>query len=552
MLHGEAPHGDLPHGDMDLSTSLSIADALDALLEKPWLARSWWLRAKPRDASTATTPPTLLDVDLSTDGHKTYPADAEEIQLDEAIIVPYSVSFGLDGLWGVASMDLGEIVIGNPRGERTSLLDEDWVGRQADVYVGPRGGLMIQFARVAQLLSGQIQWQRPTITLQVYDHSFLFDRKVQDSSFYAGTGGLEGGAEIEGNPKPLLFGQLRQLEPTLVDGTNRIYQIHDGQMQSVDAVRDQGIALAFDADVADITTATPGAGEYATSLATGYIKLGSTPIGTVTGDFKGHNSSSYGYVDDVAGLTKLLAVDYAGLTDPGELDLVAFTALEAHTATMGHWTGTQSQTVRDVLSIFHQAAASWVWLQPNKVLTVGRITDPDAATVDFSLTVSTDEDNPRDDLREEPWEVQPWEIPVGRVLVGYRRYFRTMSDSELAGAVPEATRKDYAEEYRFAKAEDAAVFVQTPDAAEITILTQLDSSADAQALADEQLALRKVSRRLGRFAPRTGLIKRGIGDVFSLTDDRLPTSPKKWVIVGVENAAEREGTADEITWECFG
>ncbi len=105
---------------------------------------------------------------------------------------------------------------------------------------------------------------------------------------------------------------------------------------------------------------------------------------------------------------------------------------------------------------------------------------------------------------------------------------------------------------RFVKAEDAPTFVQIPEAAEITILTNLDSSVDAQSLADEQLAMRKELRSRAVFASRTGLISRGVGDTFELTDDRLPTSPKKWSIIAVDNVAAAAGQDDRIVFTCYG
>lgn len=622
-LHGEVAHGDLAHGDFDLDYSNSIADALEEILEKPWLDRTWWLRAKPRDASTSTDPPTLLDVDLSTDGHRTYPDDAEELQLPEAIVSPYSVGISLEGLWGTASMDFGLVVIGNPRGTFTHLADEDWVGRQADVYVGPRGGTQVQFGRVGRLLSRQIQWDRDTLSLQVDDYGFLFDRPIQETSYLGresvtgtdltftastdkitspggGTdlsvfadydyikvlgsagnsgllkissaatgeiqvdatvtglvdeaagpsvtieGALQGGDDLKGRPIPILLGIERQFEPVLVDGPNHIYQMSAGAMEAVLSASDGRSALTFDADVADITLASPAPGEYATCLATGHLRLGENPEKVPTVAAKGHNGSAYGYVETFAGLAKLLAVTFAGLSDPGELDGVALASLANHTAVMGHWTGLESQSIRSVMQRFCQDAGAWLWLRPDKVMTGGRVTDPDLATADFELNAQ------KDDLRMEPWDVQPFEIPVGRVRVGYRRYSRVLSNTEVLGSVSQDDRKDAGEEYRFAKAEDADVFVQIPDADEIEILTNLDTEADAQAFADEQLALRKKPRRLGTFAPRKGLIKRGLGNVFSLTDNRLPTSPKKWVILGLRNEAAQSGEADEITWTCFG
>jgi hypothetical protein len=544
MLHGEAPHGDFPLGDFDPSASLSIADALDNILSKPWLPRSWWLRALPRDEATSTNPPTLIPVDLSTDGHRTFPTDAEEIHLPEALTTPYSLQFRISrGLWGQSKTSFGQIVIGDASLKHRALAGHDWVGRQCDTYVGPRGGIQVQFARVARLLSRRISYDTTTLSIVADDHGLILDNPIQ-RTFFTGAGGLEGGDEIKGQPKPLVLGQVRHVLPILVDSATNTYQVHDGAYESATGVEDQGIAVTFNADVADITASTPPAGTYNTSLATGFIKFGTAPE-VLTMDAGGHNSSALGFVNKISGLLRLLATTFAGLLDPSELDTVAFTALESHTAVMGAYI-TSPMTIRKVMEILHQSAGSFGWLQPNKILTVGRITDPDAATPDFTIDASKDE------VRDSPWNMIPWEIPVQRVIVGYRRYYRTVDPTDLDSTKTLAERKDYCQDYRFATAHDAPTVTQEPEAAEITILTNIDTDADAQAFADEQLALRKELRRLGTVAPRVGIIKRGPGDVFSLIDNRLPDSPKKFVIVGVVNAAATEGRADNVVWECFG
>ena len=185
-LRAAESRGGLTRGAFDLDYSESIADAVDALLEMPGLPRSWWLRARPRDADTATDPPTLIEVNLSTDGHRLRPDDpdyATLAELKEALVAPYDVSITLDGLWGVASMDVGLIVIGDPAGTYRHLAGEDWVGRQADVYVGPRGGRQVEFARVGQLLSRQISYDRPTLQIHADDYGFLFERPIQEHSY---------------------------------------------------------------------------------------------------------------------------------------------------------------------------------------------------------------------------------------------------------------------------------------------------------------------------------------------------------------------------------
>lgn len=569
---GDGPIGEFELGGFDIADAFSEADALESLLSSPWLEREWLFRAQPRDADTSTDPPTLLNVDLSTSGHQMFPVDAgypdvdgvlNVLQLAEAVILPYSLAFGLEGqLWGVVSTTVGDIVIDDSRDAKIitetggsevplrSLADEDWIGRNVDVHVGPRRGRQSQFGKVAVLNSRQISYDRSTLTVIVDDYSFIFGRPLQ-TNFFAGTGGLEGTAEIEGRPKPLVLGKVRQCEPILVDGvttpSNPIYQIHDGSIQSISSVDVAGLALVFDADVADITTATPAAGEFSTSLATGYVMLGAKPDGVVTcSEVEGHNSSSFGYVETVGGLTKLLAVTFAGLDETAELDAVAFNAIElSFDAIMGGYF-TAPVTIRDALIVFQNSALTTLWLRPEKVLTIRRITDPSAATADFAL------DAGRDDIAHDPWEVLPFEIPIGRVFVGYRRYSRRLSDTEVDASVSLTVRRDLSQEYRFATAEDLPTFVQIEDAREIVILTNLDDVADAQTIADEQLALRKGLRSLATFSLRSGLIKRGMGDVLELTDDRLPTSPKRFVVLDVVNEAAHAGAADVITVVCFG
>lgn len=60
---------------------------------------------------------------------------------------------------------------------------------------------------------------------------------------YAGSGTLEGGDDLTGKPKPLCFGKVLNVAPPMVDSTKLIFQVHDGALASLDAVRDRGVAL---------------------------------------------------------------------------------------------------------------------------------------------------------------------------------------------------------------------------------------------------------------------------------------------------------------------
>ncbi len=557
------PLNDFELTGFDLTNSLSIADALDTLLERPELDRSWLFEAFPRDPDIFTVPITTVPVRLSTDGTKFLPSDTNELQYHQAINTPFDLQSSLNSkLHSQAISRSGKVVIGDGANTHRFLMDLDWTGRECNIFVGPTDGKQVEFALIGKLLSMGISSNRSQLSVIVNDFSFIFSRPLQNT-FYLGTGGLEGDVEIIGRPKPILLGIRDQFEPVLVDGVRRIYQINDGSYEALEKVRDQGIdtAFTFNADVADIEASTPPVNTFNTSLATGFFRLGSDPAGVVTVRAKGDNGSIYGYIDQVAGLVTYLTVIKAGLIDPGELDSVAFSKLETYTAPMGVYYGDKGSskdlnslpTILDAINRFLSSARAWGRLLPNKIQTVGRINVDLLANPIFEVT--------QDEIRTgSSWSDNPYEIEVGRVLVGYKPYDKILSDANLDAAVPLATKRDFQKTYRIEKEEDTPgppdsnnTFTQIPDAQEVVILTDLDSSTDAKALAVEQFALRKLRRRVVNIGVRKGLIKRSIGDVLTLIDEKLPSGgPKNFVIIGMLNSASRAGVDDVIQWECYG
>ena len=541
MLFGDNAFGSHSYGHSEDSSA--VASVLTDLLSKPYLDRTWIIRAKPRDESTSTDPPTLLSVDVSTLGYRSLPTDDEEIQFFQAVKSPYAVRFGLGNrVFGHVSNRFGQVVLDNSVGDLTSHFGEDWIGREIDIHVGPSSGPLVLFALVAKLLSRSISIDLNSCTILVDDYGFLFDDNLQENT-YAGTGGLEGGSEIEGNPKPICIGSCRQIEPILVDGANRVYQVHDGSVKSISGVDVKGLGLTFRNDVADITTASPLSGEYSTSLSTGYVKLGSDPSGVVTcPHVEGHNSSSLGYVDTLGDVIKLLSTVYGDLDGTANIDPVAFSSVSSKTAKMGAYIEQKGVKIRTVIEQVNISSETFTWLKPDKVLTVGQITDPAGASVDFSVD--------RTDILS--WDLSVWEIPIWKVTVGYRPYHRVLSDTDLDSSIALATRKDLGQAHRFVTSEDSSVKVQIARAREVTILTSLDSSTDAQSLADSQLALRKKTRYRLRISLSTGIILRGIGDIIQVSDERLPGSPRKFAVVSVDNRAETNNSPAVIILECFG
>lgn len=135
-----------------------------------------------------------------------------------------------------------------------------------------------------------IQGNKLRLTLRV--DATAFDANVLTAS-YAGTGGAEGGTDLKGTPKPLIFGRARNVEPVLIDEINSVFQFSGyGPIQAVNALFER--ASSFGAATADYPTyaalvaASIATGRWATCLAQGMVRLGAPPAGVITGDVDGH------------------------------------------------------------------------------------------------------------------------------------------------------------------------------------------------------------------------------------------------------------------------
>jgi hypothetical protein len=104
---------------------------------------------------------------------------------------------------------------------------------------------------------------------------------VVSTNTYAGTGGLEGGTDLKGKPKPRAGATLNVSAP-LVDSANLIYQVHDGRSATCRRVRPRHRARRRAPTTRRRPTCRPTRRRPAVPRAGrrgGYFRLGSTPTG---------------------------------------------------------------------------------------------------------------------------------------------------------------------------------------------------------------------------------------------------------------------------------
>lgn len=397
------------------------------------------------------------------------------------------------------AVQAGELLLANGDGDMDSL-GGNWAiaGRTATIYRAPHRRPThaarstwetIATLRTAAAFGGTQQLRMPM-------KSGAPDLAEAICNTYTGAGGINGDPQLAGQNKPRLFGLVRNLAPVQIDAIAHIFQINDGAMSQVLAVRDMGNALNFAGDVASFSalqSATMADGTYRTCLATGHIRVGGVPI-RLTVDARGSTGSG-GYPATAGALAAQIINTYAATTTTA----AAFGAWRAAEAGIYLRGG----TVADALDrLAAGLATAWWGTDVAGNWTGGTLVAPEVQGTGLALGPSS--------LAQPPEEVPSTSPPWWRASVGYQRLDVVQSGADLVSVLSAADRDYYGRQQRTATATDRTVRTAYPlavDGQEVPGV--LDGAGDAAAVAADMLALFKVPRRAWtvRLGANTGRIR---------------------------------------------
>ena len=193
---------------------------------------------------------------------------------------------------GSASMALRIDVLRNsglfPRAERY-----DWAGAQALLYRLVDGTLVdLATMRVERFAMEDFALG---LTLSVDPEPFEADVLFNE---YAGTTGIEGGANLKGTPKPWVFGRALNVEPVFIDEIDNVFQVSAyGPVSAIPAIYERGASFGTSvgdfADYAALVAEVLAPGQWATCLALGLFRLGAPPAGVITCDVDGDTTVGF-------------------------------------------------------------------------------------------------------------------------------------------------------------------------------------------------------------------------------------------------------------------
>lgn len=433
-----------------------------------------------------------------------------------------------------SSPSIGEIELNNVDGELNYLADYALDNGNCTLSLVREDGTIIDYM-FGKITTSHCNNSKVFLTVnslgEVLARQHPFDKFKGDNVLPLGVEGIA--TDIKGNPKPKVFGSVKNATPVLVNTAKLIYQFSSRDDCTVTAVYDKGAFLtastAVFANVNELVSATATqipAGYFGRYK--GYVRLGATPVGTITGDASSSSSSAGDVIQGILAEAGIVFNEGSktALNPVGEIGIYA----------KGDET-TASLLGRVVSSI----GAYWYFV--GDIVYASLIAF--ATTPAFELTVSE-----IIGIERTATGIGTNGVPISACNIQYGKIETVQQESDLAGVVTAERKAFLSQEYRNTFAFDSSVIARHALAEPIKIDSVLLNEADANAVA---------TRLLNMFKTRTDIVNitavvaeipaLKIGDGVEVFTERLGyENGKLLTIVGYEVDAKRK----RIVLECIG
>ena len=454
---------------------------------------------------------------------------------------PATFSRSMSGISGRAGQSFGELTILNPDNAIAALGEDFFDGRTLTLKWGDRDGSYASFTTILVATMETVGIEKDRISIRLRDKSVTLDSPFATVK-YAGNNelplGVEGTADdIKDQIKPRIFGRIALMQPVLVNTAKLIYQVNAGPVDAVLNAFDGGAYLTKATDylsLSDMYAYDPPAGQWRAYPPLGLIRLGSTPINTLSVSVV----ESWDHLDNTAaGLVQRI------LTEKGMTDWVSadFTALNQDNAGSIGIVVEGDETTASLLDRICASVGAWWGFDALGRFRIARFEAPGGSPV-ATLT---------DDLIIDAERQPETQMPFWSVKVKADINYIPQDKNGLAGVVPEDRAAWLKEAAREQKAENATVKATRLLAEEITYDTSLNGISIAQAEAARRLNLYAVRRDVVNLTlanPQGYYTTLDLGSVINLASPRLGYGTGRLMTITAVGVDYQQNTLDLVCW----
>lgn len=462
----------------------------------------------------------LMEVDVQVGGEETtrylsnkgYVTGASDVPVNTiytpAIVggVKFTEKLALDG---TPSLSYGDIELSNSTGDRDSWLNDVWSNRSVRVYIGDATWARSDFYKVFDGIVVSIDSRkRDRINLKLSDKMQRLNTPVSEIKL------IDVAPETTSQEKdkliPLCFGECHNVTPLLVNAAEHEYQVHNGPIEDIIEVRDNGVPV----------TVTK-------LLNTGKFRLTNAPAGTITCSVQGDKTGGV-YTNNAANLIKRIVTTYGNATTrftDSDIDLTNFTAFAAaNPQPVGVYLSDRKNVVEICNDLAKSIGARAAMSRLGKLYMVKLHLPPAAQGTLVTASSMVDKSLQIDNLPP----------VVAGVQIGYCKNW-TVQNS-LSTGIPAAHIELYATGWLTTTVTDEAVaglykLYTEPVMTETMLLTEADAKAEAQ----RRLDMFKIQRKVVQYEGFGDLMFEKMGDSQTIQHERFGlTAGATGQIVGLE------------------
>jgi hypothetical protein len=417
-----------------------------------------------------------------------------------------ALSFNIDLFDGADPLTTGKAAAGvlnitDPEGELDSLLDLAWDGAPITLRRGSDDTLFSSWPVVANLTAAGLLSNLRTKELDLRDLGWQLATAELHGQRYGGTGGADGDATVTvGTMKPYAAGYVFNVTPARVNAVLLIFQVSYSSVRAITAVRDGGIALTHGADYPSweaLAAATVAPATYATCLALGLFRLGSSPQKDVTADVEGDNDTIDGqaFPRTRGQIARRIATRLGTvmLDEGSQFDFAALAAFESKQPAPVGWYWSDAISKADALNEVMRGCLGWWFVRLNGQFALGLVEDPASGSPDFTLAYPAPGSGEAR-LGEPQLIVQ---LPPRRAtFIGFQKNYTPQQASALGLGLTQTEVANYGSVSLYAAAVDGWTANSYPTSQVVTVDGGYRDAADAATEAFRQQKLWSVPRGL--------------------------------------------------------
>lgn len=413
---------------------------------------------------------------------------------------------------GQTSLSYGDVSINNYNGSLDSWIDYVWAGRPIKVYMGDptadRWSFRCIFAGIVEDISFS---GANSINLSIRDKLQRLNMPVSDK-LLGNYGSKFDNNQNKEQIRPLVFGEVHNITPLLVDDVLLQYMVHDGLIERIIEVRDNGVPI-----------------EYVPNLINGTFTLLYPAMGAVTCSVQGDKyyidssgTTQLGYVNNIPKIIQRIITGYGSPSEAitaSEMDLVNFDLMAtSHPQASGVYISDRSN-ILEVCQVLATSVGIQLTATRTGKLRLVKLSIPEAGDIiidDNSIVLNSLQINNK--------------LPVkSSIKLGYCKNW-TIQTGILTGVLEEH-KSLYTQEYLTKTITDSTVKSMykhsgEPIQQDTLLLTNIDSQVDIEAT--RLLNLYKIPRYIYGVTCTSNLMYVSLGDMVNLYHYRFGLSGGKY------------------------